>query len=1149
VNAYSICQSPQNTAGAAFNVNAANSGKGGIPAGISDIIKARVTAVAGGRTAVQAEGFAFEADSSSVRGGVGEDVYFKVVSNSGSGATLKQVFPGESGGSFSAQTEKQAAAAATRNLFKQAGMIKEAGGADARYKAREREEELKAGAALSKIKRDVLYGAKNIDQNAVRQLLASGISLDKIDFSMLTAALAELAPAKPGARAAEVARRLEQAANSDERTIARVISSGAPITLDSIYLAAHQTRQSRAGDGEGDRVGGAAGRFDSRPSDLKPAAILDDISLANAQNVSDGDFDVLKPQILRIFKQNGLDGGAHIKAAKLLFDNGLPVTADNVLKASFLQNGLSRIDPAELAGMGGDIGSIPLFEAYSGAGRDGGARPDALFDKYSEIIGNMPEFEAAAEGFLRTGQILTLQNLNLYVKSAANAGAIDSFAASRVYMKSAADTNPESPDAGAPGVQGGARQYVPALSDFKTQLADMRLRLTAEAAARLAASNTDITELPINQALTELRALAGKQYSANLRIMGAEDSAANAGRMNAVFEKLDAVRAAMRSGSASRAAAIIGAAVKTPTINAMAAAALPDQDADAPARTALNFTRALGSYQANATAVSARRGDRLADIADQFADLLRALGIEPAPANLRAAVILSKNGMDVNADNILAVKTLDMKIGDVLDRLHPNIAASMIRDGLDTLNMNIDDVRAYIDKFGGKYGSNLTDKLSQHILELDESGSISDEVRESMMAVYRLFSAIQKNGGAGIGAGVKSGASPTLGNLLSAARYADGRASGGKSDGYSLDYSVDKDFGALEALSAQNGIRGALERTARNGAAGADVSAGAADKAYGALLINDLINNANPGALSRVMDRATDRAGSLDPEQLSLEALNDALRQLNASPQEDFDEASARRVEMYTEQLRQMFSTRAGAIAWLNQNGVPATAGNVAALKKLMKDPAAPARALNDLADGDDGEIIAEIINTSGALDGTELKSLESGGARVLRALADKLNEMKARQTTYAGFERVSAAAGLMELRAATAGGLEAHIPVKLKNGLSVLSVYVVNRDFETAESSTLVMSLSTRGLGDVQARITRTKAEDGDRISLNFSAESPEALAALKARVPALEGGIEGSGFVAGDITFTLKADGDVPAGARRGKPYAETGSYTIAV
>ncbi len=43
---------------------------------------------------------------------------------------------------------------------------------------------------------------------------------------------------------------------------------------------------------------------------------------------------------------------------------------------------------------------------------------------------------------------------------------------------------------------------------------------------------------------------------------------------------------------------------------------------------------------------------------------------------------------------------LDAKLTDISSRLHPMIAASMIKDGLNPLDMDIDDTLEYIKSFG-----------------------------------------------------------------------------------------------------------------------------------------------------------------------------------------------------------------------------------------------------------------------------------------------------------------------------------------------------------------------------------------------------------------------------------------------------------------
>ena len=159
-------------------------------------------------------------------------------------------------------------------------------------------------------------------------------------------------------------------------------------------------------------------------------------------------------------------------------------------------------------------------------------------------------------------------------------------------------------------------------------------------------------------------------------------------------------------------------------------------------------------------------GDNAAKIAEQFAPLLKELGLPTDDADIRAAKILSANNIDITAENLLAVKDIDAKITDVTTRLHPRMAAQMIAEGLNPATMHIDQILERMAAFETDFGVSDLDKLARNIVEMDNNREMDEALRQKVVEIYQMLHKISKNNGAGIGFAVNAGVELTLENLM-----------------------------------------------------------------------------------------------------------------------------------------------------------------------------------------------------------------------------------------------------------------------------------------------------------------------------------------------------------------------------------------------
>ncbi len=205
------------------------------------------------------------------------------------------------------------------------------------------------------------------------------------------------------------------------------------------------------------------------------------------------------------------------------------------------------------------------------------------------------------------------------------------------------------------------------------------------------------------------------------------------------------------------------------------------------------YDKAGESYEALMTAPRKDMGDSIQKAFRNVDDILQDLGLETNDSNRRAVRILGYNNMGITQDNIQSVKEADMQVTGVIRRMTPAVTLQMIREQINPLDMNLDELEEYLNEQDKDTGSDA-EKFSTYLHKLDQSHAITEDEREAYIGIYRLFRQIEKTDGAAIGSVVASGAEMNFKNMLSAVRTSRHK---------NMDISIDDGFGGLEKLIAR----------------------------------------------------------------------------------------------------------------------------------------------------------------------------------------------------------------------------------------------------------------------------------------------------------------------------------------------------------
>lgn len=568
---------------------------------------------------------------------------------------------------------------------------------------------------------------------------------------------------------------------SDDAVKYLVVNGKAP-TIENIYKAQYSSteniRQSQGYYSEGQ---GSYGKYYAKKADS--------INWSN-----------LEGRIDSVVKEAGLDTDAGTKAqaaanAKWLVESGIELNADNLNKVTELRNlplPMSRDDIAAMCVTAMENGKAPseadmrgersvaeqAHEIAEQAGRISDEAVHAVAESGKEMnIKNL----AQAQEQIEKQQTDAPQSESGHVGSADMAG-----------TERATDTaNEYDTDTAAGGANAEALKEVQA----RRQLEEIRLMMTEEANRHLLKAGISIDTTELSKLVDALRAA---EERINAVLFQGESAEENAERALLYEETL--TRTKELSGMP---AAVIGRILSKfsqstllhiheagRTLQNQLENQLNQQGNKNAGQNPEQQQKASAAYETLMTEPRRDLGDRISKAFGNIDDILTDLGLETSESNKRAVRILGYNRMEINEDNINAVKEADSQVTGVISRMTPATTLQMIREQKNPLEMTMEELEAYLDSKDADPARDA-EKYAKFLQRLDRTHNISAEEREAYIGIYRMFRQIEKSDGAVIGSLVASGAQMNFKNMLSAVRTAADK---------NMDVRVDDGFGGLEQL-------------------------------------------------------------------------------------------------------------------------------------------------------------------------------------------------------------------------------------------------------------------------------------------------------------------------------------------------------------
>lgn len=469
----------------------------------------------------------------------------------------------------------------------------------------------------------------------------------------------------------------------------------------------------------------------------------------------------LKDQISQVIMQAGLSvDETTLLTSQWMIENQIPLTADNLSYVMDLKDMQLPPEPGQ------------VLDAAMQAIAEGGRPQDAvILDGYS----NMERAQEAAQvienatdadvwSVVEKGMPLTIESLQEAANYAAQQGG-----QSAAQGKSQAAKTAEIPEY--------AKEDL-AFLKAKRQLEETRLAMTAQANYALLRQGVSVETQPLEELVEQLKEQENAYYASLLSGNGIEPTQENTGIFSDTMTKSQEMRGVP--------AYILGN-VKTAedTINTIHEAGMSKQ---------AQMERAGEAYETLQTAPRADLGDSIQKAFRNVDDILEDLELEVTEANRRAVRILAYNEMAINEESVMQMKAADQKVQNVMQNLSPSVVMEMIREGVNPLEMNVDELNRKAEEIKHRLDAGDEDKFSKYLWKLEHRQEITEQERDSYIGIYRMLNQIDKTDGAVIGALVQQGAELSMKNLLTAVRT---------NHNSGINVSVDDNFGEIESLHTQ----------------------------------------------------------------------------------------------------------------------------------------------------------------------------------------------------------------------------------------------------------------------------------------------------------------------------------------------------------
>lgn len=482
-------------------------------------------------------------------------------------------------------------------------------------------------------------------------------------------------------------------------------------------------------------------------------------------------FEEMRPQLEKVIMQAGyMVDEDSLAGAKLLLDNELPVNTDNLRKYIEFRDSFDKnIDEIS-------VRDISVKEEMAA---------EQLYDKV-QVIDSFAIYEMSMKGM-----DITIASAYSYGRNRGE------------YMPVIPFDNQDN--------KGESQKELKAVSDMRA-MEEIRLSMTFEAANKMIKQDINIDTRELSKVVSKLKELEQGMIADSLKKNGVEPTAENLSLVNEMNQKMSELAIAPAGVVAAR---FVGRAF---TVNSLVEfkADIENQNLDISdaeieshslsdkhennastgitneIKSSRSFETAMRSYEAAETKVRGDLGDSIQKAFSNVDDILGELQIPVDYEHQRAVRILGYNSLPINESNINEIINYDRQVNTLIDSFYPEAVMGLIKDGINPMDVNIDELNQIIAERNYNQGVTEADNFATYLRDVEKQGDITPEERQSYIGIYRIMEKLAKSGDREAGWVYRNGSSLTVRNLIAAARSR--RATGISAD-------VDDSFGLLQELN------------------------------------------------------------------------------------------------------------------------------------------------------------------------------------------------------------------------------------------------------------------------------------------------------------------------------------------------------------
>ena len=204
-----------------------------------------------------------------------------------------------------------------------------------------------------------------------------------------------------------------------------------------------------------------------------------------------------------------------------------------------------------------------------------------------------------------------------------------------------------------------------------------------------------------------------------------------------------------------------------------------------------NFAAMEREYDALGTAPRADMGDSIRKAFANVDAILQDMNLPADAEHERAVRILGYNSIAITEENLQQVLQYDREVNDLITACQPGAVLSMIRDGINPLDLSVDELNRTLRDRNYQAGVKETEDFATFLRDVERRGEISLEERSGYIGIYRVLKKLERSGDREAGYLFANGSRLTVRNLITAMRSR--KAAG-------MDVSVDDDFGLLTGM-------------------------------------------------------------------------------------------------------------------------------------------------------------------------------------------------------------------------------------------------------------------------------------------------------------------------------------------------------------